>query len=82
MDRAIDALKREFTDSGQLEYRARRIVDQLALTMQGSLLLRHGNDRVAEAFITSRLGATGQRNYGTLGPGADVDTLVERAMPV
>ena len=81
LDAAIDRVRGEFGDTDQLEYRARHIVDQLALTMQAGLLLRHGNPAVAEAFIATRLGETGQRNYGTLPRGLAVDTLIERAMP-
>ena len=35
------------------------------LTMQASLLLQAGNHAVADAFIASRLGQSGERNYGT-----------------
>ena len=39
-----------------LEQRARRVVEQLALVFQGSLLVRHAPAAVADAFCASRLG--------------------------
>ena len=81
LDQAVQGVQRALADSDQVEYRARRIVDQLALTMQASLLLRAGNTSVADAFIASRLGQAGDRNYGTLPRGIDLDTLLARASP-
>jgi putative acyl-CoA dehydrogenase len=81
LDNAVSALQLAITDPDEVEYRARRIVDQLALTMQASLLLQAGNHSVADAFIASRLGQAGERNYGTLPRGLDVATILERADP-
>src|SRR5699024_6725891 len=47
---AIEQLKKEFSDMENAQYRARHLIEQLALCMQSSLLLR-GNEAVAEAFI-------------------------------
>jgi len=81
LDAAVQGVQRALADRDQVEYRARRIVDQLALTMQASLLLRAGNSAVADAFIASRLGQAGDRNFGTLPRGVDLDTLLARASP-
>ncbi len=81
LDTAVARLERELGDPDAIEYRARSLVDQLALTMQASLLLRGDSTAVAESFIASRLEQAGQRNYGTLGRDADVDTLIARADP-
>lgn len=82
LDKAIVELKNGFTDLSEIEYRARYLVEQLALTMQGSLLVQAGNQSVAEAFVESRLGNHGERNYGTMPRGLDVDTLIQRANPL
>jgi putative acyl-CoA dehydrogenase len=82
LDTAIARLKDAFTDLSNIEYRARYLVEQLALTMQGSLLVQAGNAAVAEAFVTSRLGDRGERNYGTLPRGLDVGLLLQRANPL
>ena len=81
LDEAVQGVQQALADSDQVEYRARRIVDQLALTMQASLLLRAGNSAVADAFIASRLSQAGDRNYGTLPRGVDLDPLLVRASP-
>tara|TARA_R110001599_G_scaffold353826_1_gene599294 strand:- start:69039 stop:70733 length:1695 start_codon:yes stop_codon:yes gene_type:complete len=81
LDAAVLSVQNALLDSDEVEYRARRLVDQLALTMQASLLLQAGNNAVADAFIASRLGQAGERNYGTLPRGLDVATILQRASP-
>ena len=46
------------------EDRARRLVERLALVLQGSLLTRHAPAAVSAAFCASRLGDDGGRTYG------------------
>ena len=82
LDKAVLAVQEALLDTDEVEYRARRIVDQLALTMQASLLLRAGNEAVADAFIASRLGQAGERNYGTLPRGLDLEAILQRANPL
>ena len=82
LDAAVLAVQEALLDGDAVEYRARRIVDQLALTMQASLLLQAGNQAVADAFIASRLGQAGDRNYGTLPRGLDLETILQRANPL
>ncbi|MGZ4354287.1 MAG: acyl-CoA dehydrogenase family protein, partial [Gaiellaceae bacterium] len=55
---------------------ARRVVEQLALALQGTLLRRHGDPAVADAFV-AREGAA----YGTLPHGLDFAAVVERHTP-
>lgn len=81
LDQAVDALKQEFGDMEDAQYRARNIVDRLSLTMQASQLVAAGNQSVAEAFIASRLGQHGDRNYGTLPRGLDLGRILARANP-
>ncbi|WP_308366425.1 MULTISPECIES: acyl-CoA dehydrogenase family protein [unclassified Microbulbifer] len=82
LDSAIARLKKQMADMDDLEYRARQLVDQMALTMQAHLLVQGGNSAVAEAFIASRLGAEGTNNTGCLPTGLDVKTLIERGNPL
>jgi len=56
---------------------ARRLVERLALALQGTLLRRHGDPAVADAFF-ARDGAA----YGTLPSGLDFRSIVERHAPV
>jgi putative acyl-CoA dehydrogenase len=81
LDQAVIRLKIALTDSHNAEYRARWLVEQLALTLQASLLLQAGNTAVAEAFIRSRLGGAGTRNYGSLPIDVDSGAIIGRANP-
>ncbi|WP_237067268.1 acyl-CoA dehydrogenase family protein [Microbulbifer guangxiensis] len=81
LDKAIRSLRKQLTDRDQIEYRARHLVDQMALTMQAHLLVQGGNSAVAEAFIASRLLPRSAHNTGTLPRGVDLERLVERGDP-
>ena len=65
-----------------MEVRARRIVEKLALALQGSLLVRNAPPAVADAFCASRLAGECGRVYGTLPPGVDAKAIIDRALPV
>jgi putative acyl-CoA dehydrogenase len=60
---------------------ARRLVERLALALQGSLLVRFSPPAVADAFCATRLAADWGQAFGTLPPGIDFDTIIERARP-
>ncbi len=71
-------LEREFNNSDNLEFRARRIVEQTALALQAGILLKHAPDFVAEAFCAARL-AGNNSTFGTLPVGAAVEKIIERS---
>jgi putative acyl-CoA dehydrogenase len=81
LDRRVEELKGQFTDPSTLESRARRVVEGMALCLQGSLLVRHGEPAVADAFCASRLGGDGGLEYGTLPAGSDFEAIVARSRP-
>jgi putative acyl-CoA dehydrogenase len=58
-----------------------RIVEKLALAIQGSLLVRTAPAAVADAFCASRLAGDGGLAYGTLPSGADTAAIVARHAP-
>ncbi len=84
-DTRLDAfcvrLRAQLADRESLELRARRIVEALALALQGSLLVRHAPPAVADAFCASRLGADGGLQYGTLPAGIDCAAIIARHTP-
>jgi putative acyl-CoA dehydrogenase len=80
-DAFVAALAASLGDVDEIEGRARRLVEQMALALQGSLLLRHGDAAVAEAFCASRLAGDWGRAFGTLPRGLRLDAVVERARP-
>src|SRR6201996_8018648 len=71
LDQAVARLRAELADPAQAESRARRVVEQLALVLQGALLVRGGDPAVADAFTASRLAGDGGRAFGTLPAGVD-----------
>jgi putative acyl-CoA dehydrogenase len=64
------------------QFGARRLVEGMALALQGSLLVRHAPPAVADAFCASRLAGDWGRAYGTLPTGVDAKTIIDRAFPV
>ena len=80
-DEAAVALRKQLGDLDAIEYRARRVVEDMAVLFQASLVLQHSPPAVADAFVASRLGGDGGRALGTLPTGLDVDAIVDRARP-
>ncbi|MFF5900531.1 acyl-CoA dehydrogenase family protein [Streptomyces argenteolus] len=79
LDAAIKDLLTELADLDAVEARARRLVERMALVLQGSLLLRWAPPEVADAFCASRLGRDWGSAFGTLPHSLDLATIVERA---
>jgi putative acyl-CoA dehydrogenase len=80
-DHFIKRLETELRDPSELELRARRVVEDLALALQGAILVQHAPSAVAYAFCLSRLTGDRRLAFGTLPPGTDFDTLIERSRP-
>ena len=78
LDAAIARLEHELAEPE--EQSARRLLELLAVTLQGSLLVRHGAPEVAAAFCASRLDRPGGV-FGTLPAGLDLTAIVERHRP-
>jgi putative acyl-CoA dehydrogenase len=81
LDAFVSELRSEFTDAEGLESRARRVVERMALALQGSLLVRHAPACVADAFCASRLAGDSGLQYGTLPAGVDFAAIVARHAP-
>ncbi|MFI9357500.1 acyl-CoA dehydrogenase family protein [Streptomyces lydicus] len=82
LDRAIKGMLTELADLEGIEGRARRLVERMALVLQGSLLVRYAPPEVADAFCASRLGGDAGTAFGTLPATLDLAAVVERARPV
>jgi putative acyl-CoA dehydrogenase len=63
------------------QWQARALVEDLAVALQGSLLVRHAPPAVADAFCASRLSEASDRTFGTLPAGVDAGTILARALP-
>lgn len=79
LDDAVGRVRKELTDLDAIEYRARRVVEAMALVLQGSLLVRHGHPAVADAFCASRFGGDWGIAFGTLPAGVDTGAIIGRA---
>jgi len=80
-DLFVDRLQHELAETTDMEIRARRIVERLALALQGALLIQHAPSIVAEAFCASRLASDQGLAFGTLSAGIDFDAIIARALP-
>lgn len=83
-DRHVDAFQRDFLAPGaqeDLEYRARDMVDRMAVAVQAALLIQHAPAAVSDAFCASRLGAQGHHQIGALPAGLDLGAVLARAQP-
>lgn len=81
LDAAVKDLLTELADLDGIEYRARRLVERMALVLQGALLVRWAPAAVADAFCASRLGGDWGSAFGTLPRGLDLAGIADRALP-
>jgi putative acyl-CoA dehydrogenase len=83
LDAAADRVGKALVEPDEAS--ARRLVESLALLLQGALLVRNAPAAVADAFCASRLAGDGERRgglaLGTLPRGLDTRAVVERATP-
>jgi len=81
LDDAVVGLKAGLADLDDIESRARRLVERMALALQGALLVRHAPQAVADAFCATRLAGDWGSAFGTLPRGVDTGGILSRALP-
>ena len=81
LDDAADLLVEELNNTNELECRARRITEMMAVTWQGALLVRHAPAAISDAFCASRLGTRWTGAYGGLPSSIDFAAIIDRARP-
>lgn len=81
LDAVMDRFFNQLGDQSFLEYRARQVVEQLALMLQASLLVRFAPTSVAEAFVRSRLLGEHGQAFGTLPHDVDFQSIIDRSLP-
>ncbi len=79
LDAAVARLRRGLGEASPVG--ARRLVELMALALQASLLVRYAPPAVADAFCATRLGGDWGHSFGTLPASADLDAILERALP-
>jgi putative acyl-CoA dehydrogenase len=79
LDAYVEKLRAEIPgDIETIESRARRVIEGMALALQASLLVRHGDEAVADAFCATRLSGDWGYAFGTLPAGADFSRIIQR----
>lgn len=76
----------EGTDMNEVQMSARFLADHLALAIQGSIMIRYADAKLANAFVSSRLSrdrVNSGDNYGSYIYDPETSTfLIDRVMPV
>ena len=80
LDAYVDGLRASLADVQTLQYRARKVAEDIALALQGSLLVRHGHPAVTDAFLATRMAGDWGGAFGTLPSGLDLGPIIERAL--
>ncbi|MDO6707692.1 acyl-CoA dehydrogenase family protein [Photobacterium sp. 1_MG-2023] len=80
-DQQLARLKQEFADQHQIEFRARSIMEHLALLWQSATLLVYGDPQIAQAFVRARLSEHSSYQFGTLPADIDTQSIIARALP-
>jgi putative acyl-CoA dehydrogenase len=83
LDSHLAQLKRKMTSltGEERELETRRLVEEMGVALQASLLVRHAPSAVSDAFCASRLGGGGHA-FGTLPAGIDAAAITERALTI
>ena len=74
----MSELRSDLADMAGIESRARQLVERMALALQGSLLLRFGDEAAVDAFCASRLAGDWGHAFGTLPAGTDFTRIIDR----
>lgn len=73
-------IEEELLNVNDLEFRARRVVEKLALALQASVLIKNAPNFVSDAFCNSRL-TENYLSFGTLPVGTELKKIINRSMP-
>jgi putative acyl-CoA dehydrogenase len=76
-----EGLAAQSSEPAIAQWSARRLVEDMALALQASLMLRHGPAEVADGFCAGRLGDRGLA-FGDLPPAIDGAAIVERSLAI
>src|SRR4051794_4592868 len=80
LDAHLERCRAALADLREAQFEARALVEDLALALEGSLLVRHAPAAVADAFCASRLAERAHRAFGTLPRGVDAEAIMARAL--
>ncbi|MEA5453358.1 acyl-CoA dehydrogenase family protein [Sinomonas sp. JGH33] len=78
LGRALSLMSDAAREPGEADAWARRLAEELALALQGALLVANAPSYVAEAFIAARLGEKRTLGYGSLPDTARTEEILAR----
>lgn len=81
LDKFAQTLKDELMRPENIESRSRVLTQNIALALQGALLVRFAPDYIADAFCSSRIGGDWGHAFGTLPGNSDFAGILQRAWP-
>jgi putative acyl-CoA dehydrogenase len=80
LDGEVASLRKLVGDESEVvEERSRRLVERMAMALEGACLVRGGNVAIADAFCESRIARGHGVAFGTLHAGVPMEVLIERA---
>jgi putative acyl-CoA dehydrogenase len=79
LDAAVRSLETQLRDGTHEPGDGRRLAERIAVVLQGSLLVRHAPNFVADAFIASRILGENGICFGTLPRKVNYRSIVDRA---
>lgn len=80
-DDHLRRLEKTLASHDDLELRARRLTEDLALALQASVLIRAGQSAISDIFCAARLDRDSGLAFGSLPGGADMNGILRRASP-
>jgi putative acyl-CoA dehydrogenase len=80
-DAFVDGLENDIVEMLRTESTSRRVVEQIALALSASLLIRHAPHDIADAFVASRLAGPWSGHFGTMPQGANLQAIARRVTP-
>ena len=82
LDAIVDDIKNHLGGATEAnpQWRARALVENMALALQASLVIRHTAPAIAEVFLESRLGPGRGHVYGTLPANCPFDDIIALAL--
>jgi len=79
LDAAIDTVTDMINNAGDAQTDARRLVEAMAIALEGSLLARHSPPEISDAFIATRVAGDHGATFGTMPSSLAIARLVDRA---
>jgi putative acyl-CoA dehydrogenase len=80
LDAHVKRLRTGLADLSTIEYRARKVAEDITGALQGTLMIRYGHPAVTEAFLATRMARDWGGAFGTLPTGLDLAPIIERAL--